>query len=94
MQWNTQHQILIVSTYFMSVICNTVNKTFCEIRGNFKNGKFGACVINQDILEAKQGNKLCKTDFLGNFKTTLCLLPLPLKNSRKENRELAICFIV
>ena len=72
MQWNSEFKILVVSTHFVSVICNTISKTFWEI-GHSKSGKFGACVIKTSILEANQGNKLRKTDLSGNFIKTLHL---------------------
>ena len=74
MSWNSSNQILLASTQTISVLCDTMNKTFCEME-NSKYGKFGSCIIDKHVFDAKQGNKLIKSDLCGNFITSMPLQP-------------------
>ena len=82
MSWNSSNQILLASTQTISVLCDTMNKTFCEM-ANSKYGKFGSCIIDKHVFDAKQGNKLIKSDLCGNFITVMPLQPTSATTTSK-----------
>ena len=86
MSWNFSNQILLASTQTVSVLCDTINKTFCEM-ANSKYGKFGSCIIDKHVFDAKQGNKLIKSDLCGNFITIMPLQPSKVKNLKHNNSK-------
>ena len=77
--WSNYLNCLVVSSHFKTVVCNIIQKTFCEAEVA-KNGKFGSCLLEQNIYIAKSGNKLARSSLEGEkskmyfFKTFKILL--------------------
>ena len=62
--WSNYLNCLVVSSHFKTVVCNIIQKTFCEVEVA-KNGKFGSCLLGQNIYIAKGGNKLARSSLEG-----------------------------
>ena len=88
MSWNSSNKILLATTQTISVLCDPMNKTFCEM-ANSKYGKFGSCISGKHVFDAKQGNKLIKSDIYGNFITSMHLQPASSTNAKSKAKSKA-----
>ena len=87
MSWNSSNKILLATTQTISVLCDPMNKTFCEM-ANSKYGKFGSCISGKHVFDAKQGNKLIKSDIYGNFITSMHLQPASSTTTKSKAKNL------
>ena len=69
--WSNYLNCLVVSSHFKTVVCNIIQKTFCEVEVA-KNGKFGSCLLEQNIYIAKGGNKLARSSLEGEKSKINC----------------------
>jgi hypothetical protein len=66
MSWSEDLGVLLVSSLIRSVLCDTRKKTFTEVGKRLRNGRFGACILCEDVIAARPGLRLWKAGLNGD----------------------------